>query len=111
MVDRLFVPLNKEWFDLFEQHRKDWEIRGISARFNEKTVRIGRKVELRRGYQKKGALWGTIVDYMITENITDLPEEVIIRAIPKTLTPAMQTELDIYNEKYPSFITFKVVLG
>ena len=50
MSDRLFVPLNKEWYNLFLAGKKKWEIRGYSSRFNEKTVKVGRDVELRKGY-------------------------------------------------------------
>jgi hypothetical protein len=58
MSDRLFVPLNKEWYNLFLAGKKKWEIRGYSSRFNEKTVKVGRDVELRKGYMKEGAIWG-----------------------------------------------------
>jgi len=54
MIDRLFVPLNKEWYNLFAAGKKKWEIRGYGPRFNEKTVKEGRLVELRKGYMKEG---------------------------------------------------------
>ena len=62
MKDRLFVPLNKHWYDLFPEGKKKWEIRGLSNQFNRQTVRVGRDVELRRGYVKEGAIWGKIVE-------------------------------------------------
>jgi len=111
MPDRLFVPLNKEWFDLFVEGRKEWEIRAISPRFNEKTVVVGRAVELRRGYQKKGAIWGTITDYRITDSIFDLPDEILHKAVPRVKSIAMMAEIQEYDRKYPSFITFRIQLS
>ena len=36
--DRLFVPLNKHWYDLFANGKKKWEIRGVGPLFNPGTV-------------------------------------------------------------------------
>mgnify|MGYP001767646252 CR=1 FL=1 len=69
MSDRLFVPLNKEWYNLFLAGKKKWEIRGYSSRFNEKTVKVGRSVELRKGYMKEGAIWGKIVEVHIVSTV------------------------------------------
>lgn len=44
--------------------------------FNSGTVRIGRDVELRRGYAKEGALWGMITDIIITRHVYDVPPKV-----------------------------------
>ena len=47
MQDRLFVPLNKHWYDLFLEGKKKWEIRGLSNRFN-----MGYEAAMRLKYVK-----------------------------------------------------------
>ena len=81
-IDRLFVPLNKRWYDLFLSGKKKWEIRGVRPGFNTKTVYVGRRVELRRGYAKEGALWGTIVDVRLTGDVYDVPNSVMEEMLP-----------------------------
>jgi hypothetical protein len=49
--NRLFVPLDERWHQLFSNGEKEWEMRGINGIYNTKSVRKGRTVELRRGYQ------------------------------------------------------------
>lgn len=116
MVNRLFVPLNKVWYEMFKINTKLWEIRAISPRFNNKTVYKGRKVELRNGYQKKGALFGTIMDVILLSDIYDLPEEVSKEALPIGCDNPLWIEIDKYNEKYKGtyddegFIVFKIKL-
>jgi hypothetical protein len=109
--DRLFVPLNKRWYELFLNGTKLWEIRGVCPRFNYKQVRVGRKVELRRGYAVAGALWGQIVEVAEVNDIYNLPDEILAEAIPipKSET-ALWNEIDRYNDKYDHFIVFKVKL-
>lgn len=48
-------------------------MRGYSPRFNEKTVKVGRSIELRKGYMKEGAIWGVITEFHITNNVHELP--------------------------------------
>jgi hypothetical protein len=109
--DRLFVPLNKKWYELFMEGKKLWEIRAVSPRFNHKTVYTGRTVELRRGYAVKGALWGRIMDVAEVNDIYKLPDQILKEALPidKSET-ALWNEIDSYNEKYDWFIAFKVKL-
>lgn len=110
--DRLFVPLNKQWYDLFKAEKKLWEIRAVSPRFNHKTVYTGRTVELRRGYAVKGALWGVIIDVMEIDNIYNIPEPIIDEAIPISTSDRLAWDMiDEYNEKYDNFIIFKIKLN
>lgn len=109
--DRLFVPLNAKWYDLFVEGKKLWEIRAISPRFNYHTVFVGRTVELRRGYAVKGALWGRIVDVAEVKDIFTLPEEIMRDALPIDKSEkALWNEINSYNDKYDWFIAFKVKL-
>jgi|GEM_PF-1294518 hypothetical protein len=109
--DRLFVPLNKRWYDLFQEGKKLWEIRAVSPRFNHKTVYTGRTVELRRGYAIKGALWGKIIDVAEMRDIYNLPEKILTEALPIDKSEKnLWNEIDRYNNKYDQFIVFKVKL-
>jgi hypothetical protein len=110
--DRLFVPLNKQWYDLFLSGAKKWEIRGVRPGFNTKTIWVGRKVELRRGYAVKGALWGIITDVILTRHVYDVPKEVMKEMIPVPLSDTKTwNEIDKYNSKYGEFIVFKILMG
>ena len=108
--DRLFVPLNKHWYDLFANGKKRWEIRGVGPLFNSGTVRVGRDVELRRGYAKEGALWGTIEDIIITRHVYDVPLKVKKELFPISMNSPLWNEINRYNTKYSEFIVFKVRL-
>jgi hypothetical protein len=108
--DRLFVPLNKQWYDLFKAEKKLWEIRGVSPRFNHKTVYTGRTVELRRGYAVKGALWGRITDVAEVRDIYHLPKPILAEALPIDTENSLWNEINRYNTKYDHFIAFKVKL-
>lgn len=60
MSDRLFVPLATEPYRWFESGQKTWELRVLRRQFNLMSVRVGRRVELRRGYSTGDSLWGEI---------------------------------------------------
>lgn len=109
MPDRLFLPLNTEWYDMFRNGSKTWEIRGESNRFNINTVRTGRAVEIRKGYQKKGALWGKVGKIQITSDISKLNKNIYDAAIP-TSNHQLIKQIEAYNCKYDKFIVFEVIL-
>jgi hypothetical protein len=108
MADRLFVPLNKHWYDLVLEGKKKWEIRGLGNRFNRQTVRIGRDVELRRGYAKEGAIWGKIVDVLTTNNVYEVPLEIERELFPILVNSPLWKEINEYNLKYSEFIAFRI---
>ena len=108
MIDRLFVPLNKEWYKLFASGKKKWEMRGYSPRFNEKTVKVGRSIELRKGYMKEGAIWGVITEFHITNNVHELPLKVIEELFPTPPSSPLWEYIQWYNAKYNKFIVFKI---
>jgi hypothetical protein len=67
---RLFVPLSQEPFQWFSTGRKNWELRRHGRQFTERHVRVGRRVELRRGYSDpRASLWGTIDEVVIAGSI------------------------------------------
>ena len=109
MPDRLFLPLNTDRYDMFFNGSKTWEIRGESNRFNIDTVRTGRAVEIRKGYQKKGALWGKIGRIQITSDIFNLSKWIYDAAIP-TSDRQLLNQIRQYNYKYDKFIVFEVIL-
>lgn len=108
MSDRLFVPLNKEWYNLFLAGKKKWEIRGYSSRFNEKTVKVGRDVELRKGYMKEGALWGAISEVRVTNSVYDVSTEITKELFPIPEDSPLWEYIQWYNAKYNKFIVFKI---
>ena len=62
LSDRLFVPLAERPYRWFESGLKTWELRTMGRRFNARHIRIGRVVELRRGYSTPDSLWGTVIE-------------------------------------------------
>ena len=108
MSDRLFVPLNKEWYNLFLAGKKKWEIRGYSSRFNEKTVKVGRDVELRKGYMKEDAIWGKIVEVHIVSTVYIPIINIMDELFPIPANSPLWNEIREYNTKYPKFVVFKI---
>lgn len=52
----LFVPLNTEHYEAFEDGSKDTEYRLYGARWNEKTCIVGRPAVLSKGYGKQNRM-------------------------------------------------------
>lgn len=52
-MGRLFVPLKSEPFEWFRSGKKEWELRGISTRFNPDTVRKGPQGRAEEGVQRR----------------------------------------------------------
>jgi hypothetical protein len=57
----LFVPLRREWFNAFADGTKTVEWRKYGPRWNERTVRVGRRVILALGYQGTRRLTATVL--------------------------------------------------
>lgn len=74
--DRLFVPLADRPFSWFRSGEKKWELRRLGRQYTLKHVRIGRLVELRRGYKGPDALWGEILNVIEASNIENFFNEV-----------------------------------
>ena len=106
--DRLFVPLNKHWYDLFANGKKKWEIRGVGPLFNPGTVRVGRDVELRRGYAKEGAIWGKIVEVHVVSTVYIPIINIMDDLFPIPTNSPLWSEIREYNTKYSEFIVFKI---
>lgn len=114
-MDRLFLPLNRIWYNLFVRNEKTWELRGLGNQFNENTVRLGRDVELRLGYRKGASRWGKIDSYIIAHSWEELPKEVQDGVLPLVVhdDPAVMRFFSSYLEKYSKtgLIAFKIVLS
>lgn len=106
---RLFLPLNQMWYELFANGQKEWEIRGINDNFNQKTVKLGRTVEIRKGYQSN-PLWGIIKDKIVVDSMEKIPKTIYDKTVP----PSVQEKPEIidfimkYKDKYKEFILFKI---
>jgi ASC-1-like (ASCH) protein len=70
-IDRLFVPLAHQPFRWFQSGEKKWELRRFGRQYTPKHVRVGRRVELRKGYKGPDALWGKILDVIQAKNVDD----------------------------------------
>ena len=80
--DRLFVPLAAEPFRWFHSGKKVWELRKLGRQFTPAHVRLGREVELRRGYSDSGsAIWGEIVDVLEAASLTEFFQIVSWRTV------------------------------
>lgn len=106
---RLFLPLDERWYRLFRKGKKKWELRGISNIFNTKTVKEGRTVEIRRGYNSD-SIWGTINDIIVVDSLQNIPSVIFDETIPPDMRndPDIVTFLKDYEEKYDNFILFKI---
>jgi hypothetical protein len=107
--NRLFLPLDERWYQLFLKGEKEWEMRGINGGFNFKTVKEGRTVELRRGYQYD-AIWGTISDVLIVKSIQEIPKSIYDKTIPPSVqeNPEVIDFVQNYTKKYEKLILFRI---
>lgn len=107
--NRLFLPLDEKWYQLFREGKKKWELRGINDIFNTRTIKEGRTVELRRGYQSD-PLWGIITERLVVNSFKEIPSTIFDETIP----PAVRNDPDVmafvksYKDKYDTFILFKI---
>lgn len=70
MEKNLFIPLRGVWYRAFQQGWKTFEYRPYGPRWNEKTCRIGRLVTLSLGYGKQNRMYGKIVSFEQSEEVT-----------------------------------------
>lgn len=64
MEKPLFVPLKKQWFDLFASGEKTAEWRRYGPGWNERTCRPGRRVVLALGYTRT-RLAGVVTSFQV----------------------------------------------
>jgi hypothetical protein len=74
--DRLFVPLATDPYRWFESGVKQWEVRRMTGSFSLEHVRLGRLVELRRGYSTPDSIWGHVAGIVVAESLADLYRKV-----------------------------------
>ena len=70
-ADRLFVPLADQPFAWFRSGQKKWELRRFGRQYTRKHVKVGRSVELRRGYRGPDVLWGEILDVVEANGVDE----------------------------------------
>lgn len=107
--NRLFIPLDERWYQLFLNGEKEWELRGVNGVFNSRSVKKGRTVELRRGYQYD-PLWGIISDRLIVKSFDEIPKEIYDKTIPPSVQedPEVVDFVQNYVKKYDKLILFKI---
>jgi hypothetical protein len=107
--NRLFLPLDEKWYQLFREGKKKWELRGINDIFNTKTIKEGRTVELRRGYQSN-PLWGIITERLVVNSFKEIPSAIFEETIPPVVRndPDIMAFVKSYKDKYDNFILFKI---
>jgi hypothetical protein len=107
--NRLFIPLDERWYQLFLSGEKEWEMRGANGVFNSRGIRKGRTVELRRGY-KANPIWGIITDRLIVKSIDEIPKEIYDKTIPPSVqnNPEVIDFVQSYVKKYDKLILFKI---
>jgi hypothetical protein len=80
-ADRLFVPLAALPFAWFCSGKKKWELRRFGKQYTPKHVRVGRRVELRKGYRGTDALWGEILDVVEAKGVDEFFNKVHFREV------------------------------
>jgi hypothetical protein len=80
-ADRLFVALSDQPFAWFRSGQKKWELRRFGRQYTPKHVRVGRRVELRRGYRGPDVLWGEILDVIEAAGIDDFFNKVHFKEV------------------------------
>lgn len=68
--DRLFTPLSSEPYEDFKSRGKLVEVRKVSPNFNRKTVYVGRRVELRKGYS--GESINGVITHVLEGTLKDI---------------------------------------
>jgi hypothetical protein len=108
-ANRLFIPLDERWYQLFLSGEKEWEMRGVNGLFNSRSVRKGRTVEIRRGY-KANPIWGIIIDRLIVKSIVEIPKEIYDKTIPLSVqnNPEVIDFVQSYVKKYDKLILFQI---
>lgn len=88
-----------------------WELRRFGRRFNDKQLRIGRTVELRRGYSTPDSIWGEIANVIIADNITEFFKKVPFKEVipvAESLGSALEIAHRILGSENQKVIGFRV---
>lgn len=107
--DRLFVPLKTEHYRGFETGLKDVELRGVNHMFNPATIRVGRPVELRRGYNTGDSLWRLITEVWTFDALEEIPSALDFNRIQPgaTLEEFLETARELVGQ-YEQWVAFEV---
>ncbi|WP_316196913.1 hypothetical protein [Bradyrhizobium sp. SZCCHNS3053] len=97
-ADRLFVPLAASPFNWFQSGQKKWELRRFGRQYTPKHVRVGRRVELRKGYKGPESIWGEVLDVVEANGLDDFFNKVDFKEVipvASTREDAVQIASDI----------------
>lgn len=109
-MDRLFVPLNTEHYENFQQG-KEIEVRGYGSQYNNhKTVLVGRRVELRKGYNTNQSIFGEIEEVWVFTDVWEMLTQLPIEKINPNIESKKELEKQIKEllSDYDAYIAFKV---
>lgn len=111
--DRLFLVLNQDPFDDFVKRGKKYELRRYEGRFCEKTIFLGRKVELSCGYGKKHRKWGEIGKHIVIGGLEEIFEQIDFKLIEPRLNSKEEAVEDVKKllGESPEYIAFEVNLS
>lgn len=114
---RLFVPLAKEPFRWFQSGAKLWEVRRSRGAYSANNVRVGRRVELRRGYRASSpSLWATVTEVEVAPTLRIMMRRIPFNeAIPEALNCSTAVEeaasiLRVSPDEEVGIIAFRVRL-
>ena len=111
MTDKtMFVPLNSEPWYWFRDGKKTWELRRAKGQFAVDRVKVGRRIELRRGYSTPDSLFGFVEDVAIGAEIESIFRLVNYRKIiptARSLDAAIERAKSILGPKPGPFIAIK----
>ena len=107
-AERIFAPLKTEHYENFRDGSKTWELRGATGAFAPEKLRIGKPVELRKGYNGP-SLWGKVAGVKTFDSIEEIPEEIDHRKITtgKSRGEFVESARELLG-KYDSFVAFRV---
>lgn len=107
--DRLFTPLESRHYFAFDDGGKTWELRGVNNLFHLESVKLGRSVELRRGYSTDDSIWGIITGIRKFRSVDAIVADFPIEKIrPGTTEEEFRDSVADLLGKYETFIAFEV---
>lgn len=110
-MDRLFVPLNSEPYHYFDVRMKEWEARAVKGQYNRDQVRVGREVELRKGYSTDESLWGVIDERRFYDSIPEMVGDVgHDKILPDNSRLDVIKSLEEKYDDEDEFVAFRPVL-
>jgi len=92
----LLIALNTKPWTWFRDGKKTWELRIQKRQFNENNWRIGRPVNLRRGYSTPDNLFGNIAEVKIFNNLDTALAIIGHLVIPLDVAPDLNSQRKLF---------------